>query len=401
MSGSRDYVIVGAGIIGLATALRIQQREPASRVTVVDKENDVAVHQTGHNSGVLHAGLYYRPGSLKARLCREGKAELERYAAERGIPFDTCGKVVVAVSSDELPRLDDLAARGAANGIQGLRRLAAEELGEFEPHVRGVAGLHVPETGVIDYRAIARSFANDIRTAGGEVLLGREVRSIKRHGKQFVVATALGELEARKVVCCAGLYSDRIPITPASDDGRVRIVPFRGTYYHLSERAASLVRALIYPVPNPSFPFLGVHFTRHIDGQVTAGPSAVLAFAREGYARAHVNPRDLAQTLRYGGFWRLARKYWRTGLAEQWRDMWKPSFVQELRRYVPELESRELTFGPTGVRAQALDRDGSLVDDFVLAGRDGVLRVGNAPSPGATASLAIGRVLAERAHEMG
>jgi L-2-hydroxyglutarate oxidase LhgO len=211
----------------------------------------------------------------------------------------------------------------------------------------------------------------------------------------------MGELVAAKVVCCAGLYSDRIPIAPATDDGEVRIVPFRGTYYHLSERAASLVKALIYPVPDPSFPFLGVHFTRHIDGEVTAGPSAVLAFAREGYARAHVNPRDLAQTLRYRGFWRLARKYWRTGLAEQWRDVWKAAFVRELQRYVPELESRELTFGPTGVRAQALARDGSLVDDFVLAGRDGALRVGNAPSPGATASLAIGRVLAERAHEMG
>jgi L-2-hydroxyglutarate oxidase LhgO len=267
--------------------------------------------------------------------------------------------------------------------------------------VSGIAGIHVSETGIIDYRRVASAFADDVRAAGGEVLLGREVLTIGRRGKRLVLESSAGELETRRLVCCAGLHSDRMLGPGDSADGAVRIVPFRGTYYHLAPRAASLVKALIYPVPNPSFPFLGVHFTRHIDGEVTAGPSAVLAFAREGYSRRHVNPRDLGQTLAYPGFWRLVRRYWRTGLAEQWRDVSKRAYVRELQRYVPDLKPADLSFGPTGVRAQALDRGGTLVDDFVLDGRDGVLRVGNAPSPGATSSLAIGRVLAERAIEMG
>ena len=399
-----DYLVVGSGIIGLATAYQIQKREPDARVAIVEKEEAVGQHQTGHNSGVLHAGLYYRPGSLKARLCREGKVELERYATERCIPFAICGKLVVALTEEEIPGLKALACRGRENGINDVREVSGPELREIEPHARGVAGLYIAETGVIDYGSVARNLAHDIQVSGGEILLRRKVIACEHRRGRVLVETTLGELEARRVICCAGLHSDRIKVrneaTQLTDDERVRIVPFRGDYYTLSKSAADLIRALVYPVPNPSFPFLGVHFTRHVDGEVTAGPSAVVAFAREGYRRTDVNLHDSLNTFLYPGFWRLARKYWRTGLVEQWRDISKSAFVRELNKYIPELSAEDLVFGPTGVRAQALDRGGSLLDDFVLDGDDRILHVRNAPSPGATASLAIGRYLAERASQV-
>jgi L-2-hydroxyglutarate oxidase len=374
MAHDYEIAVVGAGLVGLATARALLQGRPNLRLAVYDKEPAVARHQSGHNSGVIHAGLYYAAGSLKAQLCREGREELLRFAVEKGIPHRIAGKLVVAVDDTELSRLDELRRRGEANGLQGLRELA--EWKEIEPHVRGVRALHVPETGSIDYRLVAAAYAEDVRQLGGDLLLGQPVQSP-------------AELPAERVVVCAGLQADRLA-------GRTepRIVPFRGDYYVLSPEAARLVRGHVYPVPDPDFPFLGVHFSRRIDDEVWAGPNAVPSLAREGYGRLRFDPRDALDVIRSPGLWRLARRYWRTGASEIWRDVVKRAAVREMRRYLPELRSRDVRFGPSGIRAQLLSRDGKLVDDFLLEQEGRVLHVLNAPSPAATASLAIGRRIA-------
>jgi L-2-hydroxyglutarate oxidase LhgO len=398
MSERFDIVVIGGGIVGLASATRLLEARPDLRLAIVEKEAELATHQSGHNSGVLHAGLYYAPGSLKARLCREGKALIEAFAEAHDIPFEPCGKLVVALDETELDRLATLRERATANGVPGLEEVGPERIREIEPHAAGIRALWSPETGIIDFRRVALAMAADLRARGVAIFTGREVRSLAGRGAEVVVGTSGGDLLAGFVVACAGLQADRVAALGGERDGP-RIVPFRGDYYTLTDDARSLVRGLIYPVPDPRFPFLGVHFTKRIDGAVWAGPNAVLAFAREGYRRRDLRPRDVAGTLTDRGFLRLARRHLRTGLAEMWRDWWKPAFVAELRRYVPEIRSDQLVFGPSGVRAQALARDGTLVDDFVLGGRGRVLHVRNAPSPAATSSLAIGGLLATTALE--
>ncbi|HEX2469476.1 MAG TPA: L-2-hydroxyglutarate oxidase [Candidatus Limnocylindrales bacterium] len=393
MTDRNDLVVIGGGLVGLATALRLVEARPGLRVVVLEKESALATHQSGHNSGVLHAGLYYQPGSLKARLCREGKAAIEAFAEAHDIPFERCGKLVVAVDASELDRLAALRERAVANGVPGLQDVGPERIREIEPHAAGIRGLWSPETGIIDFRKVALAMADDLRAAGAEIRTGQEVTGLDVGPDEVIVTTPRGAVRAGFVVACAGLHADRVAAL-AGDRGGPRITPFRGDYYTLSVAARGFVRGLIYPVPDPRFPFLGVHFTKRIDGQVWAGPNAVLAFSREGYRRRDINPRDLIGTMTDRGFLRLAGRYLRTGLAEMWRDLWKPAFVRELQRYVPEIQSEHLEFGPSGVRAQALASDGTLLDDFALSGRGRVLHVRNAPSPAATSSLAIGAMLA-------
>jgi L-2-hydroxyglutarate oxidase LhgO len=393
-----DVAIIGAGIIGLATALRLLQQRPDLRVVVLEKEATVASHQTGHNSGVLHAGLYYEPGSLKARLCREGKRELEAYCAAHGVPIEHTGKLVVALHESELPRFERLHERALANEVPGLEVVGPERIRELEPHAVGIRALWSPSSGIVDYLAVSRAYAADMAARGGRVETSRVVERIERRGPELVIGTSRGPLVTRQVIACAGLQADRIAaMTGDAGPDQPRIVPFRGDYYTLKPEARHLVRGLIYPVPDPRFPFLGVHLTKRIDGEVLAGPNAVLATAREGYRRTDLSLRDAGEALAYPGFLRLGRRYWRMGAAEMWRDWSRRAFLADLRRFVPALASQHLVFGPSGVRAQALTRDGSLVDDFLLGGSDRVLHVFNAPSPAATSSLAIGRVLAGEA----
>jgi (S)-2-hydroxyglutarate dehydrogenase len=389
-----DLVVIGGGILGLATAREMLIRRPDLRVVVVEREAGLATHQSGHNSGVVHAGLYYAPGSLKARLCREGKALLEAYCAEHGIEVQRVGKLVVALGEDELSRFAALEARARENGVEGLETVGPERIRELEPHVEGISGLWSPATGIVDFRAVALAYADDVRAAGGTIETGRGVTGLAERSGEVEVATSQGPIVAGSVVACAGLWSDRVAAL-TGDTGTERIVPFRGDYYTLTPDARSLVRGLIYPVPDPQFPFLGIHFTRRHDGAVWAGPNAVLALARAGYKRTDVDLREVVAIARHAGFRRLARKFWRTGLAEQWRDLSKRAFAAELRRYVPALRDDQLRFGPSGVRAQAIDPDGTLVDDFRLGGSRRIVHVRNAPSPAATASLAIARVLAD------
>lgn len=398
MSGRYDVAIVGGGLIGLATAYRLLEAHPDLRLAVLEKEAELARHQSGRNSGVIHAGLYYVPGSLKAQLCREGMEAVKTFADEQDIPYKLCGKLVVALDESELPRLAELKRRGDENGLRGIREVDADTIRELEPNAAGIRALHVPETGIIDFRRVALAYADQVRARGADILLGSRVVGLeRRNGGRRVVLERGDPVRAENVVACAGLHSDRVAALTGSDRREFRIVPFRGDYYTLVPDARSLVNGLLYPVPDPSFPFLGVHFTKRIDGAVWAGPNAVPALAREGYRRWQLNPRDLASTVGFPGFRRLAREYARTGTAEVWRDFVKWAFVRELRRYVPRIRSRDLRFGPSGIRAQCLSADGKLVEDFLLEEADGVLHVLNAPSPGATASLAIGRMLAEKA----
>jgi L-2-hydroxyglutarate oxidase LhgO len=385
--------VVGAGIIGLAVARRIAELRPDSTVTVLEKERDVALHQTGRNSGVVHAGIYYAPGSLKARLCRRGVELLRAYVEERSLPYEECGKLVVALDPGELDRLRELERRATENGVPGLRRVEGEALRELEPHAAGVAGLYSPTTGITDYRAVARAFADDVRGAGGEVRLGTPVTAIGVVGGKARVRAGGGELELDRLVICGGLQSDRLARL-AGDERDPPIVPFRGEYYRLASERQGLVRGLLYPVPDPAHPFLGVHFTRRVDGGVDVGPNAVLAFAREGYRRRDVSLRDLGETLSARGFRALARKSWRLEAKELRGSLSKRAFAADARRYVPEVSAADLRPAPAGVRAQALDPDGSLVDDFRINRLGPVTAVRNAPSPGATASMAIAEHIA-------
>lgn len=390
--------VVGAGILGLAIARRFKELRPDADVTVLEKEDRVAMHQTGRNSGVVHAGIYYPPDSLKASLCRRGGEWLRGYCENRAIPLEECGKLVVACDAGELERLDELERRARANGVPGLRRVDQDELRAIEPHAAGIAGLHSPTTAITDYRAIARAFADDVRAAGGTILFSSEVRKIEPLQKARV-RTSHDSFEFDRLVLCAGLQSDRIARL-AGDEPEPRIVPFRGEYHRLRPEREELIRGLLYPVPDPTYPFLGVHFTRRVGGGVDVGPNAVLAFAREGYRRRDVRLRDLAETLASPGFRTLTRKHWRMGIHELHGSFSKRAFAAEARRYVPVLNDDDLVSAPAGVRAQAIDSDGSLVDDFRIHRVGPVTAVRNAPSPGATSSMAIAEyVIGEALHE--
>jgi (S)-2-hydroxyglutarate dehydrogenase len=393
-----DVAVVGAGIVGLATARELLNRRPGLRLAIIDKEHRIGAHQTGHNSGVIHSGIYYAPGSLKARLCVAGAREIYAYCERNGIPTEACGKVIVATDESELGRLQDLFERGKANGVGGLEMIGPERLREIEPHCAGIRGLWSPCTGIVDYSRVAERYALDVREAGGEVHTGRELHGLRVLGDGVVLATTAGEVEAHRVITCAGLYADRVAKL-SGGASEPRVVPFRGDYWQLRPQARHLCRNLIYPVPDPAFPFLGVHGTRRIgSGEVWLGPNAVLAFAREGYRRFDVRPRDLAQSLANRGFRRLARRYWRMGAAEMWRDYSKRAFWKSIRRYLPDVTLDDMIPGPSGVRAQALAPSGALVDDFIVDQQgDRILHVRNAPSPAATSSLAIGRLIADTA----
>jgi L-2-hydroxyglutarate oxidase LhgO len=395
-----DVAVVGAGILGLATARRLLLDSPGLGVVVLEKEAQIAKHQTGHNSGVVHSGIYYPPGSLKARFCHAGRLALEKLIAERDIPYERCGKVIVALSEAELPRLAELKRRALANGVEGLRELDRDGLLELEPNVAGMRALHAPTTGIVDYRRVAAALREDLEAAGAQVVLGQEVVGIDRGSGGLRITTKTESLHVGALVSCAGLQSDRLAALGGSRSDRPRIVPFRGDYYTLRPEARSLVNGLVYPVPDPAFPFLGVHFTKTIDGRVIAGPNAVLSLRREGYSRSAFDLRDVAATASYPGFWRFAIRNARFGAGELWRDTVKTAFVRDLQRYVPSVQATDVEFGPCGIRAQALDRSGKLLDDFALEEREHELHVLNAPSPGATASLAIAEYLADRARRL-
>ena len=394
---AHDVVIIGGGIVGLATALRLTERGVRS-IAVLEAEDRLAAHQTGHNSGVIHSGLYYKPGSLKARLCVEGREAMYRFCDEHGVRHERCGKLVVATDAAELAPLAELERRGAANGLAGLRRLSPEEVREREPHVACVAALLVPDTGIVDYTEVCEAYARLIRHAGGSIATGERVRGARRDGSGIVVETARGRVTCRVLVNCAGLQSDRVARLCGVEPG-VRIVPFRGEYASLAPERQHLVKHLIYPVPDPRFPFLGVHFTRMAAGGVECGPNAVLALARHGYTRSVISLADIADWLAFPGFWRMAARYWRMSVGEMKRAGSRRAFAAALRRLVPELRDEDLRPAEAGVRAQAVGRDGALVDDFRIERAPGMVHVLNAPSPAATASLAIGREIAALALE--
>jgi len=393
-----NVIIIGAGAVGLGVALEITCRFPHQQLLVLEKEERVARHQSGHNSGVIHSGVYYKPGSLKARLCVPGAAAMLEFCREHGVPNQVCGKVIVATQQEELPRLEELKKRGEANGLTGLRLIDSGELRDLEPHAAGLQALLVPSTGVTDYAAVCEKYAELITRQGATVLCSAPAQAIKRSADGMVVETPQGVFSANALINCAGLHSDRI-CRMAGDDPGVMIVPFRGEYYDLVPERASLARALIYPVPDPRFPFLGVHFTRRISGKVDAGPNAILALAREGYRHRDINLRDLASSFSFPGFWRMARRHWRSGVDEWHRSLSKTAFVHALQRLVPEVKEEDLVPGGSGVRAQAVTPDGALVDDFRFVPSGKVLHVLNVPSPAATASLTIGKAIVDMAAE--
>jgi len=388
-----DLIVIGGGLIGLATAWRYLARRPADRVVVLEKERDVCTHQSGRNSGVVHTGLYYRPGSSKAAHCRRGRLALEAFCREHDVAFERCGKVVVATDASQLERLDELARRARSNGVR-CEELDADGLRALEPAARGVRALHVPEAGIVDYPGVGRALARRLRAAGATIELGARVSGLATSASEVVIRSPSATWHAARVVNCAGLHSDRV-LAATGRPRPVRIVPFRGEYFLLRAPARSLVRNLIYPVPDPALPFLGVHFTRRVDGSIECGPNAVLAFAREGYAKRDVDLGDLVDALGYVGFRRLAGRYWRTGLAEFGRSLSKRAFVRALRALVPAIEPRHLERAPAGVRAQAVDPSGALVDDFRIEHDGPIVHVLNAPSPAATSSLAIAETLVD------
>ena len=391
-----DVLIVGAGIVGLATAMALNRRRPDLKIVVLDKENVVAAHQTGNNSGVIHAGIYYAPGSLKAKLSTEGMNSMIQFCEEHDLPYELCGKVIVALTPEELPRLEELHRRGIANGVSGLKTISAEEIKEYEPHSAGIAGLWSPRTGIVDYKAVSRTYAEIVQAGGGEIRLNTQVTGIDQRDDELVVQTSQGDYHARYLVNCAGLQSDLIAQMLGDTEG-LRIVPFRGEYYELSPTSQHLVRGLIYPVPDPTFPFLGVHFTKKIGGSVEAGPNAVLAFAREGYRKSDIDLGHILSLVTYPGMWRLAAKYWRTGLGEMYRSWNKGAFANALQKLVPEITAADLTPGGVGIRAQAMDAKGNLLSDFHFLDTPNAIHVLNAPSPAATASIPIGQTIASRA----
>ena len=388
-------VVVGGGILGLSTALRVMQARPDTRLILIEKESGLAQHQTGHNSGVIHSGLYYKPGSLKAINCRNGYTQLLEFCRTENIPHEICGKIVVAISAIELPRLDELHRRGVANGLKGLRFLEPDEIREIEPHCGGIRGLFVPQTGIVNYAAVARKYAEKLTAMGAEIILGERIVDVRRCDDQIEVMGESRTWTAQAVVVCAGLQSDRLA-RKTEPDLPLRILPFRGEYYKLKLSAMSLVRHLIYPVPDPAFPFLGVHFTRMIGGGIECGPNAVFAFGREAYHKTDFNLHDTWESFTWPGFRKVATRYWRTGLAEYHRSISKQAFVRALQRLIPEIQAEHLEAGGAGIRAQACDRQGNLLDDFDFRMDGNLIHVCNAPSPAATASLAIGQTIVNR-----
>jgi (S)-2-hydroxyglutarate dehydrogenase len=402
MASQYDVTIIGGGIIGLATALKILEAYPRTKLLILEKEAQLARHQTGNNSGVIHSGLYYRPGSLKARSCVAGRKALIEFCNENSVPYELCGKVVVATSQEELPRLDELHRRGVANELQGLEIIGTERLKELEPHAIGIKGLRVPETGIIDYKKVAEAYAARVRAAEGDIRLSQKVLGILEGRQEIVLQSSGGDYRTNYLINCCGLQSDIVAkmmktLNAAGRSEEHRIIPFRGEYYKIAPERQFLVRNLIYPVPDPTFPFLGVHFTRMAKGGVEAGPNAVLALAREGYRHTDVNFGDLWQTASFKGFWAMTGKYWQTGFGELYRSLSKPAFVRALQKLVPEIRQNDLVPGGAGVRAQAVSARGALVDDFVIKESRNAIHVLNAPSPGATASLAIGKAITEMA----
>jgi (S)-2-hydroxyglutarate dehydrogenase len=393
-----DLAIVGAGIVGLALARELTRRHPRLSVCVLEREAELGVHQTGHNSGVIHAGVYYPPGSLKARLCVEGARALYEYCLAREIPHEACGKLIVATESAELPRLRELERRGRANGVAGLTWVNAAGIHELEPHARGIAGLHSPTTGIVDFVAVARSFARDALGDGAQIATGCEVRRVGASSRTLRLEHTQGTTEANNALFCAGAWSDRLAVAAGADPDP-RIVPFRGAYLRLADTRRELVRALIYPVPDPALPFLGVHLTRHLGGEVLIGPTALPALARDAYRQRSARREDVFQTLRWPGTWRMLARWWRPGLTELRHALSTAAFARAAARYVPELQASDVRPAFAGVRAQALGRDGRLVDDFAFSATPRALHVRNAPSPAATSSLAIARHVADRADE--
>ena len=389
-----SVAIIGGGIVGLATGLELSCRFPEISLTILEKESTLASHQTGHNSGVIHSGIYYKPGSLKARLCVEGARALVRFCRVHGVPYDICGKVIVATTQEEIPRLAELYRRGMANGLIGLRMLTANEVREIEPHAAGIQGIHVPETGIVDYSTVSAKYAELISERGGTIHLSHEVIGLRPSGKSTVVETTQGPIEASLVINCAGLQSDRVSrLTNAKLD--FTIVPFRGEYYDIIPEKHHFLRGLLYPVPDPRYPFLGVHFTKRIRGGVEAGPNAVLALDREGYSKTSFRARDMFEYLTFPGFWRMAAEHWQTSIGEYHRSWSKSAFVRALQRLMPEIRANDLVPGGSGVRAQALNVNGKLMDDFHFVFTDGIVHVCNVPSPAATASLAIGKYIVD------
>jgi (S)-2-hydroxyglutarate dehydrogenase len=393
-----DIAIIGGGIVGMATAMALVQGSSA-KVVVLEAEDHLAAHQTGHNSGVIHSGLYYKPGSLKAKNCVEGRLAMYAFCQEHGIAYDNCGKLVVATSEAEIPALDRLEERGLANGLVGLRRMnSLKELQEYEPHVNGIAGIHVPQTGIVDYNQVTDTYGEIVKQNGGEIRLNSRVTKITRLPNEIVLETATGDVHTRNLINCAGLQSDRVA-RMAGVDPKLQIVPFRGEYYELVPEKQYLVKNLIYPVPDPQFPFLGVHFTRMVHGGIEAGPNAVLSFKREGYSHWAFNVKDTATFGLYIGFWRMALKHWKMSIGEFYRSFSKPAFVKALQRLLPELQVEDVHASGSGVRAQALEPDGKLTDDFRIVEAECMVHVLNAPSPAATASISIGKAIAAMAHK--
>ncbi len=391
-----DLVVIGGGIVGLATALEAARRLRDRRVAVLEKESAIARHQTGHNSGVIHSGIYYKPGSLKARNCVAGAAAMVEFCREHNIPFEICGKVVVATAESELPGLQELMRRGTANGVPGLAMINVERLREMEPHCAGIAALHVPGTGITDYSAVAKKYAELIQRAGGEILTECAVQGIRKTANHIIIETTRGAVQANFAFNCAGLHSDRV-MRLAGDAQALKIVPFRGEYYEIVAERRRLVRTLIYPVADPRFPFLGVHFTRRITGGIEAGPNAVLALKREGYRKTDFNLKDALETAAFPGFWRMAAKYWWNGAGEYYRSLNKQAFARALQKLVPEIQAADLVPAGAGVRAQALDAGGKLLDDFFIVQSERMIHVCNVPSPAATASLVIGKQIIDKA----
>jgi L-2-hydroxyglutarate oxidase len=390
-----DVIIIGGGIVGLATGREILQRFPGKKLLIVEKEQQIAAHQTGHNSGVIHSGLYYKPGSLKAKLCVAGAARMVRFCQENSVPYEICGKVVVATDETEIPALEELFRRGEFNGVPNLRMLTREQIREIEPHASGIRGIHVPGTGITDFTVVCQRYAEHIVAAGGEIRTGAMVTGLRHSNGCTVVQTKAGDFAATLVINCAGLYSD-VVARNAGAALTVQNVPFRGEYYDLKPEKTSLVKGLIYPVPDPRFPFLGVHFTKRIYGSADAGPNAVLAFAREGYKKTSFQFNEAVEIFRWPGFRKMARKYWRAGLGEFYRSYSKSAFVHALQKLIPEITSNDLVTGGTGVRTQALELDGRLMDDFAFVFQEGQVHIVNVPSPAATASLEVAREIVTR-----
>ena len=397
-SSQYDIVIIGGGILGLSTAMQLLERSPQWRVAVVEKEEELATHQTGHNSGVMHSGIYYRPGSHKAQFCVAGLNNMVKFCEENEIEFQQCGKVIVALHESELGRLQDLYERGTANGVPDLEIVGPERLKEIEPHTAGVRALWAPHTGIVDFTKVAAAFANKFHQAGGDIFTGAAVKKITRSTGSVALETTKGTLQAKYLINCAGLYADKVASMTGENVG-VRIIPFRGEYYTLRQESHHLVSGLIYPVPDPQFPFLGVHFTRNIKGHVEAGPNAVMALRREGYRKRDFSLGDSLGNLAYPGFWKMAFKYWKIGMGEVYRSYSRRVFLRDLQRLLPEIQNSDLASGGSGVRAQAVARDGSLLDDFSIIQSGDAIHVLNAPSPGATSSLAIGEHIAGLAIE--